>query len=457
MFLISSLLFPVLLGTATAQGFGNHNNEIHPKLQWTSCSQPNNCQQVNGEVVLDANWRWLHTKNGYTNCYDGNKWTWACNSTANCTEKCVYDGVNYSGDHGIKTSSDSLSQRLRIPYGFDWSVGSRLFLMENKTMYKTFTLLNNELAFDVYLPTLECGINGALYFIAMDADGGVSKFPGNTAGAEYGVGYCDASCPRNGKFVGGKANYDGWVPSRDDPVNGQGKLAACCPEFDVWNSNAHSYSMSSKVCPSGKNKFVVCTEGDYCDPRLSPSDERPGPKCDPVGCSWSTYRLASKEFYGRGKLVDTNKKFTVVTRWEENRVYQFFIQDGKKIEVPTARWDDLPKENGISPDMCAKLPDIFSERDRFMENDGWKSHLEMVTQPMVMAMSLNVDYWSYNLWLDSVYPPERENTPEMEYYEHGPCRDWEKSNPRVVLAEYPYANVTWSNIRFGPIGSTMQI
>ncbi|KAK3986079.1 Exoglucanase 1 [Cladorrhinum sp. PSN332] len=459
MFLNYLLPFLSLLGIAAAQGFGTYNSEIHPKLQWSSCSlsDSESCQTVNGEVVLDANWRWLHKKNTYINCFDGNEWTSACNSTADCTANCVYEGVNYRTDHGIQTANDSISMKLKIPYSFDWTVGSRLYLMENKTMYKTFTLLDNELAFDVYLPTVECGINSALYFVAMDADGGASRFPGNTAGAEYGVGYCDASCPRSSKFIGGKANYDEWIPAQYDPVGGVGRLAACCPEFDVWNSNAHSYSMVSKVCPRGENKFTVCDGGRYCDPYYVSPDDRHSPRCDPDGCSWSAYRVASQDFYGRGKVVDTNKKFTVVTRWEQNRVYQFFVQDGKKIEVPLPRWQELPRENGISPDMCEKMPQFFDERDRFAENEGWKSHLEMVTRPMVMAMSINVDYWAYNLWLDGTYPPERDVPEEEGRFERGPCRPWEQSEPAVVLANHPHANVTWSNIRFGPIGSTVRL
>jgi len=40
--------------------------------------------------------------------------------------------------------------------------------------------------------TLPCGLNGALYFVEMDADGGKSKYATNKVGAAYGTGYCDA-------------------------------------------------------------------------------------------------------------------------------------------------------------------------------------------------------------------------------------------------------------------------
>ena len=40
----------------------------------------------------------------------------------------------------------------------------------------------------------------------MDEDGGMSKYPGNKAGAAYGTGYCDAQCPNDTKMINGEAN-----------------------------------------------------------------------------------------------------------------------------------------------------------------------------------------------------------------------------------------------------------
>jgi len=42
-----------------------------------------------------------------------------------------------------------------------------------------FNLLNREFTFDVDVSTLDCGLNGALYFVSMDPDGGASKYPTN--------------------------------------------------------------------------------------------------------------------------------------------------------------------------------------------------------------------------------------------------------------------------------------
>lgn len=76
--------------------------------------------------------------------------------------------------------------------------------MQDEETYQTFTLLGNEIAVDVDLSTVVCGINAAFYFVAMEADGGMASYPSNRAGAKYGTGYCDASCPQSSKFNGGR-------------------------------------------------------------------------------------------------------------------------------------------------------------------------------------------------------------------------------------------------------------
>ena len=42
-----------------------------------------------------------------------------------------------------------------------------------------FYLKNREFTFDVDVSELPCGLNGALYFVEMDEDGGMGKHPTN--------------------------------------------------------------------------------------------------------------------------------------------------------------------------------------------------------------------------------------------------------------------------------------
>ena len=93
-----------------------------------------------------------------------------------------------------------------ITTGTQTNVGSRLYLMANNTEYEIFKPLNQEFSFDVDVSNLPCGLNGALYFSEMSADGGLSAYPTNKAGAEYGTGYCDSQCPRDLKFINGRVS-----------------------------------------------------------------------------------------------------------------------------------------------------------------------------------------------------------------------------------------------------------
>lgn len=36
----------------------------------------------------------------------------------------------------------------------------------------------------------------------------MAKNPGNKAGAKHGTGYCDAQCPHDVKFIGGKVSNE---------------------------------------------------------------------------------------------------------------------------------------------------------------------------------------------------------------------------------------------------------
>ena len=79
--------------------------------------------------------------------------------------------------------------------------------MQDDNNYQMFNLKNGELAFDVDMSALPCGLNGALYFVQMDKDGGKARFPTNAAGATFGTGYCDSQCPQDIKFIDGLVRY----------------------------------------------------------------------------------------------------------------------------------------------------------------------------------------------------------------------------------------------------------
>ncbi|KAJ0136337.1 putative 1,4-beta-D-glucan cellobiohydrolase A, partial [Colletotrichum tanaceti] len=217
------LLVPgVLALLAEAQTPGYVIPEVHPTLSWKRCGRDDAtgaaaCAAVAGKVVVDAEKRWVRAADGFANCYTGNSWdAGRCPTNDACTAACVIEGVDAAGlrdEFGVVVSAattgggggDRLSQRRVTRHAFGTTSDSRVFLLEpGEERYQTFILLGNELAFDVELSAVPCSVNSALYFVAMDADGGKGRHPTNRAGARYGTGYCDASCPRTNKFVGGK-------------------------------------------------------------------------------------------------------------------------------------------------------------------------------------------------------------------------------------------------------------
>lgn len=160
-----------LLAAAVAQQVGTTEQEVHPKMTWKKCSSGGSCSTVNGEVVIDGNWRWIHNIGGYENCYSGNKWTNVCSTNADCATKCAMEGAKYSETYGVSTSGDALTLKFVQQNSSGKNVGSRMYLMNGSDKYQMFTLKNNEFAFDVDLSTVECGMNSALYFVPMKEDG----------------------------------------------------------------------------------------------------------------------------------------------------------------------------------------------------------------------------------------------------------------------------------------------
>jgi len=79
---------------------------------------------------------------------------------------------------------------------YSTNIGSRTYLMASDTKYQMFNLIGKEFSFDVDVSKLPCGLNGALYFVEMEEDGGMSKNSGNKAGAKYGTGMLIYECRR---------------------------------------------------------------------------------------------------------------------------------------------------------------------------------------------------------------------------------------------------------------------
>ena len=109
-------------------------------------------------------------------------------------------------------------------------------------------MLNQEFTFDADVSKLDCGLNGALYFVDMDADGGAAQHSTNKGGAQYGTGYCDAQCPHDVKWIYGEANSNEWQSSSNDASSGKGHFGACCAEMDIWEANKVAQALTTHPC-----------------------------------------------------------------------------------------------------------------------------------------------------------------------------------------------------------------
>ena len=78
------------LAVVHAQQAGTNTAEKHPPLTVQQCSAGGSCTTQQRSIVLDSNWRWVHTTTGYTNCYTGNAWdTSICSSPQTCAQVSV--------------------------------------------------------------------------------------------------------------------------------------------------------------------------------------------------------------------------------------------------------------------------------------------------------------------------------------------------------------------------------
>ncbi|KAG6010615.1 hypothetical protein E4U21_005113, partial [Claviceps maximensis] len=421
----STALLSAFITAAHAQQACSNKPEQHPPLSWSSCSNAG-CTNVNGAVTIDANWRWTHRVDSSANCYTGNTWDQStCGvsgldsaSGKSCAEQCCVDGADYAGTYGITTTDDALSLKLVHQGPYSKNIGSRMYLMRDESHYQMFTLLGNEFTFDVDVSRIGCGLNGALYFVSMDEDGGMARFPSNNAGAKFGTGYCDSQCPRDVKFINGLANSKDWVPSKTDPNAGTGSMGACCAEMDIWEANNMATAFTAHPCL--QSNYHSCS-GDRCGGTYSPSGKRYVGSCDPDGCDFNSYRQGNSTFYGPGSgfTIDTTKKISVVTQFHKGRdgnlaeIKRFYVQNGRVLGNPDSqitgdgtrsrsrsrsrsrpRPDARPRpgagasSNSITPGYCKAQKQVFGDRDSFTEKGGMMGVSSALAKPMVLVMSL---------------------------------------------------------------------
>lgn len=383
---------------AAAQEPGHMTPEVHPHLTTFKCTTAGGCAVQDTSVVLDWNYRWIHTADHASCTTSSGVNSTLCPDAATCAENCRIEGANYTSA-GVTTSGASVTMKQFMPStsGIS-SVSPRIYLLDNHHGdYVLLKLLGKELTFDVDLSTLPCGENGALYLTEMDASGGRNEY--NTGGARYGSGYCDAQCPV-GTWKNGTLNTNG--------------SKYCCNEMDILESNSVAAAFTPHPCTDDVSA------------------------CDSSGCGFNPYGLGYLDYWAPGGTVDTRKPFKVITQFitddgttngtlsEIRRIYQ-----QGNVTLPSAI--SAPSGDSINSTWCSSADSTVDEYGN-LESMG-----RALSRGMVLAFSVWNDASQYMSWLDGG--------------SSGPCNKTQ-GNPDLIMESAPEAHVVFSNIKWGEIGST---
>jgi len=181
--------------------------------------------------------------------------------------------------------------------------------------------------------------------------------------------------------------------------------------------------------------------------------------CDKNGCDIQPHRLGVHDFFGPGSdfQIDSTKPVTVTTQFITNdgsdhgklvEVKQFYQQDGKTIEHPSYTVNGK-QHNTITDDFCSDWVATTQDSTNFLEKGGLDAVEKAIDAGVVLVMSLWDDHYANMLWLDSTYPVG--STDPGTY--RGACSA-DSGVPADVEDKQAKSNVKFSDIKFGPIGST---
>jgi cellulose 1,4-beta-cellobiosidase len=457
-------VFLCLVSRPAAQQAGHMEQEGNPTITLKECTNAGGCVAQEVKVVLDANWRWVHSTSGYENCYTGDTWnSQLCPDGASCARNCALEGVShekYENTYGISKIDNGFKIRFVTDHQYGTNVGGRLYLLDGDDKYMMFYLKNREFSIDIDVSNLHCGMNGAMYFVEMDQYGGKGK-NNNQAGAKFGTGYCDAQCPHDIKFIDGEANVRDWKPNPKDKSNnmGTGHYGSCCAEMDIWEANSMATAYTPHPCNIDgqlRCENIACGDTD--------KGQRYQGVCDKDGCDINPFRMGNETFYGRGPqfVVDTTKPMTLVTQFitddgtdvgQLSEIRRFYVQDGKRIYSPPAVILESSAES-ITDGFCEEKKALFDDVNDYKAKGGSAAMGESLDRGHVMVFSLWDDVEVNMLWLDSCFPLDKECSDPGVH--RGTCPGGEFSTPTYLRQKYPDGWTSFANVAVGEIGSTLQ-
>ncbi|KAG6818591.1 Exoglucanase 1, partial [Arthromyces matolae] len=170
--------------------------------------------------------------------------------------------------------------------------------------------------------------------------------------------------------------------------------------------------------------------------------------------------MGDHSFYGPGLTVDTKKKFTVVTQFISSdgtasgnlvEIRRLYVQNGVVIQNSKTNIPGMSTYDSITPAFCDAQKAAFGDKTQFQAKGGLTQMGVAAKNGMVLVLSVWDDHAVNMLWLDSTYPTTANAT--APGVARGTCATT-SGTPTDVEANSPNASVTYSNIRFGEIGST---
>jgi cellulase len=219
--------------------------------------------------------------------------------------------------------------------------------------------------------------------------------------------------------------------------------------MDIWEANSLASVFTPHTCSSPGS--FLCT-GDEC---IRTPTGGSG-VCDKDGCGLNTFALGAPTFYGPGpgQTVDTSRPFTIVTQFltSDNtstgtltEIRRLYIQDGNLIpntaETTNPAVQAMPGgfKGAVTQDYCSAR-----NTSDFLRLGGMAGMGESLARGMVLVMSIWNSPGDFMSWLDG------------EGNGAGPCNAT-AGDPARIVELTPDVAVTFSNIRWGDIGSTFNL
>lgn len=169
--------------------------------------------------------------------------------------------------------------------------------------------------------------------------------------------------------------------------------------------------------------------------------------------------MGNTSFYGPGKTINTSSKFTVVTQFltsdgtdngQLSQIKRFYVQNGRVFANSQSDISGVTG-NSITTAFCNAQKTAFGDTNQFNTRGGLAAMGNAMKNGMTLVMSLWDDHYANMLWLDSNYPTDKSaSSPGVA---RGTCST---SSGKPGDLESGSSSVAYSNIKFGPIGSTFK-